>query len=527
MSRQLIITIDGFSGAGKSARALALAKKLDFNFIGIGCFFRAIAYLQISFGHFKNTDQLYISPGGGKHGKEVQVYFENINITSKLYSNPQIDEISSIISQRQDVREKVKKILFSITQKGNWVIEGRSGGQLFPKANIGFFLEVSRQERENRIKAEAIRRGKDNKTAHAITQLSLKRDKMDLRRDLEPVRFQRTSVVINSTYLTPDETLNVMLFYVRTRLDNLPTTISVVYYPYNSIHDIYASLTSLKGQKSIIPSSCEILLSGNASKYHIDCLRKSDLSWNIRSVDFGSDTWSLLNLSDIDKIQGDLCVFLDCPAKLGPKWLEGHLNFHRHASNLLVMGGIFQMSCVMGSPTYINQRYPRLNVSILKHTLVNALKRRDSKTNTHLRYDVLKYVHLCQSKRNEIGCFVSFSTSGNDQLQSNDNTVDYYTEWGIHQDVLCVELSDLTDQAFEKLQNLVYQSSCFEKQHVVLLDVTPTKEWEMFVQVNLGSLGLNYCTVDDWHHTSTEFVSKCHAAGLTFSQKTLFDLGNL
>lgn len=207
-----IITIDGLSGTGKTARALDLAEKLKYNYIGIGYIFRAIAYLNI-YSHYSKINNLKYSCSIIKKSKRFCVTLDNEDITDLLHGDYKIDEYCASHSQDKDVLKYVKETLTNIMDNGNWVVEGRSAANFFPHARMKFILTCEKEERKKRIIKEMMRKGLTYQEANIIFIKSEKRNYADVCLSSNPFRSYANTIIINSTYLNPQETLYTMMDY--------------------------------------------------------------------------------------------------------------------------------------------------------------------------------------------------------------------------------------------------------------------------------------------------------------------------
>ena len=211
-----IITIDGLSGTGKTARAKALAQYLNYNFFSIGYIFRVIAYLTI-YDNISNLSKIdFKSCPDLNLPHPFYILLDKINITDCLHGDSKIDEFCITYGSDKNILENVKRIMYSIVAQGNWVIEGRSAASFFPDARIKFLLICSNEERKKRVLGEMIKKGLDRHSAEAIWKISNRRNYVDTYLSLSPMRCYIDSIIIDSTYLEPDQTLYHMIEYCKT-----------------------------------------------------------------------------------------------------------------------------------------------------------------------------------------------------------------------------------------------------------------------------------------------------------------------
>ncbi|MBE5746076.1 MAG: (d)CMP kinase [Clostridiales bacterium] len=208
------IAIDGPSASGKSSVSKLLAKKLNINHLSSGALYRAIAYYLIQNNINENLVENYLNQ------IEIKVKFKNFHqliflnnedITDKLQTN-EISTLSSIISQNKAVREFVKEIQINVSENQNIIIDGRDiASVVLPNSKYKFFITAS-------IKARAKRRYLDYKKKiplRKIEQDIKTRDERDVNRDISPLIKTKDAILINSSNLTLEETVDKILNYIK------------------------------------------------------------------------------------------------------------------------------------------------------------------------------------------------------------------------------------------------------------------------------------------------------------------------
>jgi len=198
------IAIDGPSASGKSSVSKLLAKKLNINHLSSGALYRAIAYYLIQNNINENLVENYLN--------QIELIFlNNEDITDKLQTN-EISTLSSIISQNKAVREFVKEIQINVSENQNIIIDGRDiASVVLPNSKYKFFITAS-------IKARAKRRYLDYKKKiplRKIEQDIKTRDERDVNRDISPLIKTKDAILINSSNLTLEETVDKILNYIK------------------------------------------------------------------------------------------------------------------------------------------------------------------------------------------------------------------------------------------------------------------------------------------------------------------------
>ena len=219
------IAVDGHSGSGKSTVCDMLARKLNINHLSSGGIYRAIAlYLSendIDYNKYLLKDE--------KTQKEIEkelkncdikVEFENfvqkiilnnVDVTDSL-NTEKISDISSIISQNLIVRELVKKVQLNLAKTQDIIIDGRDiTSEVLKNAKYKFFLTASIDVRAERRYLQY------NKTISLdkIKKYLIERDYRDEHRDICPLKIVSDAVVIDSSNLNLEETVNKMLSYIK------------------------------------------------------------------------------------------------------------------------------------------------------------------------------------------------------------------------------------------------------------------------------------------------------------------------
>lgn len=216
--KSLLITIDGPAGAGKTTISKMLADRLGYKYIDTGALYRGVALEALSAGiaHDDDTglkrlcekiDLNFILVGNTLH-----LFSGDSDITDKIRT-PEITMFASAASARPVVREALLKIQKNLGQKKNAVFEGRDMGTVvFKDADIKFFLDA-----DSRIRA--IRRHQElpsdvSQTIEEIEKDINLRDNNDQTRAIAPLMPANDAIIIDSTDISKDEVLTIMLSYI-------------------------------------------------------------------------------------------------------------------------------------------------------------------------------------------------------------------------------------------------------------------------------------------------------------------------
>lgn len=202
------IAIDGPAASGKTSLGRSLAEHFGFTFIETGKMYRAVAYgLQIGL----RLDRMSIAfrPGG-------RLLLNGEDITDKLRT-PAIDEASSQVATRADVRARLVSLQRKLASEQDVVMEGRDiGTVVLPDAEVKIFLAASPEERARR---RAHERGSDayEQTLQELTS----RDHRDSTRILSPLNAAEDAVTIESSNKSLVEVISEAIALVKERLGNV------------------------------------------------------------------------------------------------------------------------------------------------------------------------------------------------------------------------------------------------------------------------------------------------------------------
>jgi cytidylate kinase len=227
MDKKIIITIDGWSSAGKSTLAKQLASKLGYVYVDSGAMYRAIT-LYFLRNHIDWTDKKKVQEAL----KEIQLDFRPNERTgaSEIHLN---DENIEYLIRDLIIAEKVSEIAaikevraFAVTQQHKFgakkgiVMDGRDiGTVVFPKAELKIFMVADSAVRVERRFKELYEKN-PNVTIEEIRDNIQMRDYMDSNREVSPLKKAEDAVELDNTNLTEAEQLQMALALVKQRISH-------------------------------------------------------------------------------------------------------------------------------------------------------------------------------------------------------------------------------------------------------------------------------------------------------------------
>ena len=213
----MIIAIDGPSASGKSTTAKAVSKRLGFIHLDTGAMYRAVT-LGINESKIKPNDhkkvKLYLKSIKIEFDQNDNIVLNGKNVTDlirtfKISSN--VSKVSAIL----EVREKMVQVQRNIAGNNNCVLEGRDiGTVVFPNADFKFFLIADITIRAKRRFAD-LRESNELLTMDELIESIRKRDELDSKRDISPLRQAKDAIVIDTTFLTIEQQVNKIVEIVK------------------------------------------------------------------------------------------------------------------------------------------------------------------------------------------------------------------------------------------------------------------------------------------------------------------------
>lgn len=222
MKEKLIITIDGPAGAGKSTVSKILADKLNYIYINTGAMYRVVA-LESKRRNIDPEDEAGLSLlcsgldiSFGREDDNLKVFSHGVDVTEEI-NTPEMSLRASQVSSQRVVRSALAELQRKMGSKGGVILEGRDAGTvIFPQAQVKFYLDATLEERGRRRYKELLYREQRVEFARVIQETE-KRDFDDSHRDLAPLRMAEDAVLIDSSELTVEEVVDMMVAIIKAR----------------------------------------------------------------------------------------------------------------------------------------------------------------------------------------------------------------------------------------------------------------------------------------------------------------------
>lgn len=220
----LLIALDGPVGAGKSSLAEAVAKKLQILHLDTGAMYRALALAVLDRG-ISPLDEDAVSALCDHGGARIDVRFQDGRQQTLLNGKAVDDHLrteavgsaASAVSRYAKVRAYLVKRQQELAKEQSMILDGRDiGTAVLPDAKLKIFLTASPEERARRRYEQIKDKEPDLGYGKVLTDL-IARDKQDMEREVTPLRQAPDAVLLDTTGLSFEQSVQKMLALVEAR----------------------------------------------------------------------------------------------------------------------------------------------------------------------------------------------------------------------------------------------------------------------------------------------------------------------
>ena len=222
-TKKIAIAIDGPAGAGKSSISKVVANELGYLYIDTGAMYRGVTWAVLD-SHVDVNNQkeveallpsldLTLEPTASA----CKVYVKGQDVTD-LIRQQQINENVSTIASYKGVREYLVERQQAMAAVGGVILDGRDiGSVVLPKAELKIYLTASVDARAKRRWLE-VQGTSNEQPLEEIKKNVESRDEMDKNRDESPLVCVEDAIVVDSSNMTFDETVEHILHLVQERI---------------------------------------------------------------------------------------------------------------------------------------------------------------------------------------------------------------------------------------------------------------------------------------------------------------------
>lgn len=222
-TKKIAIAIDGPAGAGKSSISKVVANELGYLYIDTGAMYRGVTWAVLD----SNVDV--------NNQKEVEALLPSLDLTleptasackvfvkgqdvTDLIRQQQINENVSTIASYKRVREYLVERQQAMAAVGGVILDGRDiGSVVLPDAELKIYLTASVDARAKRRWLE-VQGTSNEQPLEDIKKNVESRDEMDKNRDESPLVCVEDAIIVDSSNMTFDETVEHILHLVQERI---------------------------------------------------------------------------------------------------------------------------------------------------------------------------------------------------------------------------------------------------------------------------------------------------------------------
>lgn len=211
----LVIAIDGPAASGKSTTARRVAARLGLPFVDTGAMYRALALAAARRGVDLDDGPglTALLRGGRLHlatdasGTRIRWNDEDV---SEAVRDPAVTAAVSRVSAHAEVRHEMVQRQRQLGARGA-VLDGRDiGTVVFPDARVKVFMTADVATRAERRAREEVARGRNRSRDQVESEIAA-RDAHDSNRAASPLRPAPDAIVVETSAMTPDEQVDVVL----------------------------------------------------------------------------------------------------------------------------------------------------------------------------------------------------------------------------------------------------------------------------------------------------------------------------
>ena len=222
-TKKIAIAIDGPAGAGKSSISKVVANELGYLYIDTGAMYRGVTWAildsHVNVNNQKDVESLLPSLDLTLEptANACKVFVKGQDVTD-LIRQQQINENVSTIASYKGVREYLVERQQAMAAVGGVILDGRDiGSVVLPKAELKIYLTASADARAKRRWLE-VQGTSNEQSLEDIKKNVESRDEMDKNRDESPLVCVEDAIVVDSSNMTFDETVEHILHLVQERI---------------------------------------------------------------------------------------------------------------------------------------------------------------------------------------------------------------------------------------------------------------------------------------------------------------------
>ena len=210
------IAIDGPVGAGKSSIADQVAHRLNILHLDTGAMYRAFGLYALRSGTDLASEAALSALA---EDVDVQVKYENGaqrtllfgEDVSELIRTGEVSAAASAVSKWPAVRRRMVRAQQEMARTADMLIDGRDIGTVVLRDSpCKIFLTAAAEERARRRYLQQLEKGDSTPYEQVLRELNA-RDEQDMNRKTDPLRQAEDAVLVDSTNMTQEETVEAIV----------------------------------------------------------------------------------------------------------------------------------------------------------------------------------------------------------------------------------------------------------------------------------------------------------------------------
>ena len=210
------IAIDGPVGAGKSSIADQVAQRLNILHLDTGAMYRAFGLYALRSGTDLASEAALSALA---EDVDVQVKYENGaqrtllfgEDVSELIRTGEVSAAASAVSKWPAVRRRMVRAQQEMARTADMLIDGRDiGTVVLMDSPCKIFLTAAAEERARRRYLQQMEKGDTTPYEQVLRELNV-RDEQDMNRKTDPLRQAEDAVLVDSTNMTQEETVEAIV----------------------------------------------------------------------------------------------------------------------------------------------------------------------------------------------------------------------------------------------------------------------------------------------------------------------------
>lgn len=222
-THKIAVAVDGPAGAGKSSISKIVAKKLGYLYIDTGAMYRSVTWAVLH-NHIDVNNQKAVEALLPKldltmeaSDDSCKVFIAGRDVTDFIRT-PQVNNAVSIVASYKGVRQYLVERQRLMAKAGGVILDGRDiGSVVLPNAELKIYLTASVEARAMRRYLE-VKGTSNEQTLEDIKDSVIQRDDMDKNREESPLIKVEDAVLVDSSDMTFDKTVEHILHLVQERI---------------------------------------------------------------------------------------------------------------------------------------------------------------------------------------------------------------------------------------------------------------------------------------------------------------------